>query len=443
LVISSIAKFFLMNVLNINDGFFAIWLRLRSLQEEGHKVEVILPKYDCINYDQVEALHQDGHFIHGGTKVRVWKGLVEGLRTTFLEPENGDFWVGCIYGKNNDSARFGFFCQAALQYLKVRSIAADIIHCHDWPTAPIAWGDRGRSRCVFTIHNLSYGADLVGRAMASCEVATTVSPTYAREISGHGAVAAHLTKLYGIRNGIDPELWDPEDDPFLPMPYSSETCTQGKEAARRALRQQLKLAHIDVPVVACVTRLVAQKGIHLIKHAAWRTLERGGQFILLGSAPDPRVQGEFNQLREQLTRQYHDRAAFIFTYDEPLSHLIYAGSDLFLVPSIFEPCGLTQMIAMSYGSVPVVRKTGGLADTVFDLDHDEGRASACGMETNGFVFDSTDTAGLDYALNRGLATFYTDRQGLRDVQSRIMKQDWSWYSPALDYVELYYKAIRS
>jgi starch synthase len=131
-------------------------------------------------------------------------------------------------------------------------------------------------------------------------------------------------------------------------------------------------------VVSVVTRLVHQKGIHLIKHAAWRTLERGGQFVLLGSAPDGRVQGEFNALKDQLSRQYPDRAALYFAYDEPLSHLIYAASDMFLVPSMFEPCGLTQMVAMRYGTVPVVRRTGGLNDTVFDVDHDDDRARSMG-----------------------------------------------------------------
>lgn len=154
----------------------------RAVQDEGHQVECILPKYDCINYSQVQGLVQEASFPFGGTQVKVWKGLVEELPTIFLEPENGHFWVGCIYGKNNDAQRFGFFCGAALEFLKRRGEAMrpDVIHCHDWPTAPIAWGDRAGSRCIFTIHNLSYGADLVGRAMATCEVATTVSPTYAR-----------------------------------------------------------------------------------------------------------------------------------------------------------------------------------------------------------------------------------------------------------------------
>ncbi|PNW73958.1 hypothetical protein CHLRE_13g579598v5 [Chlamydomonas reinhardtii] len=404
--------------------------------------------YDCINYDLVEDLVQEGSFTWGGTAVRVWRGGVEGLDTVFLEPENGMFWVGCIYGKNNDAQRFAFFCGAALQYLKNQAApggrgAADIIHCHDWQSAPVAYGDRGGAKTVFTIHNLSYGADLIGRAMQACQVATTVSPTYAREIAGHPSVAAHLNKLYGVLNGIDQDIWDPSEDPCLPLHFSADNVAAGKEAARRALRQKLGLVAADVPIVGCVTRLVAQKGIHLIKHAAWRTLERGGQFVLLGSAPDGRVQGEFNALREQLSRAYPDRAALVFTYDEPLSHLIYAGSDMFLVPSMFEPCGLTQMIAMRYGTIPVVRKTGGLVDTVYDVDHDEDRARLKGMDTNGFSFEGTDFAGMDYALNRALSVWYSDKALWHSLRKRAMTQDWSWNSPALDYVELYYKALKS
>ena len=127
--------------------------------------------------------------------------------------------------------------------------------------------------------------------------------------------------------------------------YSIDTAIAGKAAAKAELRRRMNLSSADVPLVAVVTRLTHQKGIHLIKHAAWRTLERGGQFVLLGSAPDPRVQGEFNALAAELGKQYPDRARLWFAYDEPLSHLIYAGCDLFLVPSVFEPCSLTQMIA--------------------------------------------------------------------------------------------------
>lgn len=152
-------------------------------------------------------------------------------------------------------------------------------------------------------------------------------------------------------------------------------CDVPQPAAKEALRDRMRLSKVDAPIVGVVTRLTHQKGIHLIKHAAWRTLERGGQFVLLGSAPDPRVQGEFDALAREIGNQYHDRARLHFAFDEPLSHLIYAGADIMLVPSMFEPCGLTQMIGMRYGTVPVARKTGGLADTVFDVDHDTARAT--------------------------------------------------------------------
>ena len=142
----------------------------------------------------------------------------------------------------------------------------------------------------------------------------------------------------------------------------------------------MNLSNADAPIVGVVTRLTHQKGIHLIKHAAWRTLERGGQFVLLGSAPDPKVQADFNALAEQLAAQYSDRARLCFSFDEPLSHLMYAGCDMLCVPSMFEPCGLTQLIAMRYGTVPIVRKTGGLNDTVFDVDDDLDRAEECGMQ---------------------------------------------------------------
>eukprot|EP00475_Leptophrys_vorax_P024038 TRINITY_DN33096_c0_g2_i1.p1 TRINITY_DN33096_c0_g2~~TRINITY_DN33096_c0_g2_i1.p1 ORF type:complete len:194 (-),score=7.06 TRINITY_DN33096_c0_g2_i1:466-978(-) len=168
-------------------------------------------------------------------------------------------------------------------------------------------------------------------------------------------------------------------------------------------------------------------------------MERGGQVVLLGSAPDPRVHAEFEALAAQVSS--HDNMARLWlSYDEPLSHLIYAGCDMILVPSMFEPCGLTQLIAMRYGAVPVVRKTGGLNDTVFDVDNDQDRARAAGLEPNGFSFEGADTAGLDYALNRAISGWYDGREWWHGLAKRVMEQDWTWNRPALDYLELYYGA---
>nr|CAB3488322.1 unnamed protein product [Digitaria exilis] len=379
----------------------------RAVQDLGHNVEVILPKM---------------------------------------------FWVGCVYGKNDES-RFGFFCHSALEFLRQKGSSPDIIHCHDWSSAPVAWlykeqyalNGLGNGRVVFTIHNLEFGAHHIGKAMAHCDKATTVSDTYSKEVAGHGAIAPHYFKFHGIRNGIDPDIWDPYTDVFIPVHYTSENVVEGKSAAKKALQQKLGLQQTDTPIVGIISRLTVQKGIHLIKHAIYRTLERNGQVVLLGSAPDPRIQGDFTNLASQLHGEYHGRVKLCLTYDEPLSHLIYAGADFILVPSIFEPCGLTQLIAMRYGSIPIVRKTGGLYDTVFDVDNDKDRALAQGLEPNGFNFEGADSSGVDYALDRQVAitTFYDARDWFNSLCKRVMEQDWSWNRPALDYMELYHSARKN
>ncbi|OEL13912.1 Soluble starch synthase 3, chloroplastic/amyloplastic [Dichanthelium oligosanthes] len=379
----------------------------RAVQDLGHNVEVILPKHDCLNLSNVKNLHIHQSFSWGGSEIKVWRGLVEDLCVYFLEPQNGMFGVGCVYGRNDDR-RFGFFCHSALEFLLQSGSSPNIIHCHDWSSAPAAWlfkenyaqSSLANARVVFTIHNLEFGAHHIGKAMKYCDKATTVSNTYSREVSGHGAIAPHLGKFYGILNGIDQDIWDPYSDGFIPVHYTPETVIEGKSAAKKALQQKLGLQQNDVPIVGIITRLTAQKGIHLIKHAMKRTLERNGQVVLLGSAPDPRIQGDFANLANTLQGENHGRVKLCLTYDEPLSHLIYAGSDFILVPSIFEPCGLTQLVAMRYGAIPIVRKTGGLYDTVFDVDNDKDRARARGLEPNGFSFDGADNNGVDYALNR-------------------------------------------
>ncbi|XP_038894134.1 soluble starch synthase 3, chloroplastic/amyloplastic isoform X2 [Benincasa hispida] len=420
----------------------------RAIQDLNHNVDIVLPKYDCLNLSNVENFHHRQNYFWGGTEVKVWFGKVEGLSVYFLEPQNGFFWTGCIYGCANDGERFGFFCHAALEFLLQGGFHPDIIHCHDWSSAPVAWLFKEqymhygltKARVVFTIHNLEFGAQLIGRAMLYSDKATTVSPTYSKEVSGNPVIAPHLHKFHGIVNGIDPDIWDPYNDKFIPVPYTSENVVEGKRAAKEALQQRLGLSRSDLPLVGIITRLTHQKGIHLIKHAIWRTLDRGGQVVLLGSAPDPRIQNDFVNLANQLHSSYPDRARLCLTYDEPLSHLIYAGGDLILVPSIFEPCGLTQLTAMRYGSVPVVRKTGGLYDTVFDVDHDKERAQAAGLEPNGFNFEGADPSGVDYALNRAISAWYNDRSWFHSLCKRVMEQDWSWNRPALDYLELYHAA---
>ncbi|KAL0012339.1 hypothetical protein SO802_007447 [Lithocarpus litseifolius] len=420
----------------------------RAVQDLNHNVDIVLPKYDCLNLSNVKDFQYNRSYSWGGTEIKVWFGKVEGLSVYFLEPQNGFVSTGCIYGCRNDGERFGFFCHAALEFLLQSGFHPDIIHCHDWSTAPVAWLFKdhymhyglSKARVVFTIHNLEFGAALIAKAVAYSDKATTVSHTYSKEVAGNPAVAPHLYKFHGILNGIDPDIWDPYNDKFIPISYTSDNVVEGKKAAKEALQQKLGLKISDLPLVGIITRLTHQKGIHLIKHAIWRTLDRNGQVVLLGSAPDPRIQNDFVNLANQLHSTHGDRARLCLTYDEPLSHLIYAGADFILVPSIFEPCGLTQLTAMRYGSIPIVRKTGGLYDTVFDVDHDKERAQAQGLEPNGFNFDGADAGGVNYALNRAISAWYDGRDWFNSLCKTVMEQDWSWNRPALDYMELYHAA---
>ncbi|CAD7699185.1 unnamed protein product [Ostreobium quekettii] len=433
----------------------------RAVKEQGHLVEIILPRYDFfLQSPMLNQMQYETEFDWGGTHIYVSTQIVEGLRVFFIEPMNGFFSIPTVYGRIDDGQRFNFFCKAAMEFLLQTGRQPDILHCHDWSTASVArsyWEDYHyfglwKPRVVFTIHNLNYGEIQIGEAAHYAQRFTTVSPSYAFEVGGHPAIAPNVGKFMGIRNGIDTELWDPENDQFLPRGYDADSVVEGKKAAREALSQRLGLAGWrDAPMIGVVSRLTAQKGIHLIKHVAWRTLDRGGIFVLLGSAPDPKIQAEFNALGGQLSGE---NASFYFAYDEPLSHLVYAACDIIVVPSMFEPCGLSQMIAMRYGAIPCVRKTGGLHDTVFDVDYDKERAAwdvegssdwqRDGIEaTNGYSFEGTDPGALDSALQRVIDAYYMDKGFFHGLQKRVMLQDWSWNRPALDYIELYYSAMKS
>ena len=217
--------------------------------------------------------------------------------------------------------------------------------------------------------------------------------------------------------------------------------------AKRQLAEKLKMAMTpadhSAPLVGVVARLTNQKGVHMIKHAMYRTVENGGQVVLLGSAPHGNVQNEFNQMANDIGSKFPGQSGFVFAYDEPLSHLIYAASDILLVPSMFEPCGLTQMIAMRYGTIPVVRRTGGLRDTVFDVDDDRDRAAEEGLTPNGFSFDGSQHYDIEYALDRAMQMYQGEKANWDTLVTTVMRQDWGWTDPADTYVEHYWKATKS
>ncbi|XP_009108356.1 probable starch synthase 4, chloroplastic/amyloplastic isoform X1 [Brassica rapa] len=462
----------------------------KALQRRGHLVEIILPKYDCMQYDRVRDLRAldtvvESYFDGKLYKNKIWIGTVEGLPVHFIEPQHPSkfFWRGQFYGEKDDFKRFSYFSRAALELLLQSGKKPDIIHCHDWQTAfvaPLYWdlyAPKGldSARICFTCHNFEYQGTSSASDLGSCgldvnqlnrpdrmqdhssgdrvnpvkgaiifsNIVTTVSPTYAQEVrTSEGGKGLHSTlnsnskKFIGILNGIDTDSWNPATDPFLKAQFNAKDL-QGKEENKYALRKQLGLSSAEPrrPLVGCITRLVPQKGVHLIRHAIYRTLELGGQFVLLGSSPVPHIQREFEGIEQQF--KSHDHVRLLLKYDEALSHSIYAASDMFIIPSIFEPCGLTQMIAMRYGSIPIARKTGGLNDSVFDIDDD----TIPTQFQNGFTFQTADEQGLNYALERAFNHYKKDEEKWMRLMEKVMSIDFSWASSATQYEELYTRSV--
>jgi starch synthase len=237
-------------------------------------------------------------------------------------------------------------------------------------------------------------------------------------------------KFGGVLNGIDYNVWNPEIDPHIACQYSIDTIDQ-KYQNKEALRHRLWLRKDFKPIVAVVSRLDHQKGVHLIRHGVYHALAHGCQFVLLGSSPDAAVNNDFWALKNELND--NPDCHLEISYNEELAHLIYAGADMILIPSAFEPCGLTQMIAMKYGTVPIVRNTGGLADTVFDADY----AEKPYHERNGYVFNQFDIQGLESALGRAIGLWDYYPQYFRELMVNGMRYDYSWNHPGEHYFNIY------
>ena len=379
---------------------------------------------------------------------------------------------GGVYDEGEREAqRFMLLSRAALETAAAVGFQPDIVHCHDWHASPAAVLLKGPYRgerlfrqtyTVLTIHNIGYqgvfdasvldGADLralfapagvprpqvnfLRAGITHADALTTVSPTHAREIQtpeyGKGLdelLRQRRHRLAGILNGVDYAQWSPETDSLLPAPYSVRD-PSGKGASRSALLRELRLdAAADVPVVGLVTRLAEQKGIELIVGALPALLAvRPFVCAFLGNGERRYVEA----LRE-LVRKFPGRMAHVDAHDETLAHLILAGSDLLLVPSLYEPCGLTQLYAMRYGTVPVVRQTGGLADTV------EHFSPATGQGT-GSVFRDADVGGLTWGLGAAL-DWFPDRRAWEQVMRNGMTRDFSWDHQGLKYEELFSRLV--
>ncbi|UJR86101.1 glycogen synthase [Sandaracinus amylolyticus] len=380
-----------------------------------------------------------------------------------------------------DGHRYAFFCLAALELARAIDFVPDVLHANDWHTAPsipalhrarFSNPQLGRARTMLTVHNLPYVGWGAGPAMRAfglvpgelprvapegremplpiglslADRITTVSPGYAREILepefGAGLDAllrARKDVLVGILNGIDTELYDPSTDAALPQRYDIRNALPARAANKRALRRELGLVDEPLPLLAVVSRLTGQKGIDLVPDAI-RSLARDHAFqcVILGTGD--------RALEEQLLRlagELGDRVRVRIAFDEALSRRIYAGADMLMLPSRYEPCGLAQMIAMRYGCVPVARDTGGLSDTVRDLDlHDA---------PTGFLFPVASSRSLAFGLRRALATFAavgprTSEHCARDgrfamLQQNGMREDFSWSRAALAYAHTYRELV--
>jgi len=355
-----------------------------------------------------------------------------------------------VYGMPDDLLRYHFFSHAAFLAPKLLDWRPDIIHCNDWHTALIpfglqnhAWNDAFYQgiASILTIHNLAYRgpddlSDVLSQGIFYADAVSTVSQTYAREITtpeyGQGLerlLQLRHDRLYGIVNGLDVELYDPATDPSLVAHYDAEH-PDGKAENKRALQQVVGLAtNADRPLAGAVVRLEYQKGIDLLAQVMERAVtELGMQFVVLGTG-DLTLQ----QQLQEATARHPDAAKVVIGFNLKLAQQIYGGADLFLMPSRFEPCGLGQLIAMRYGTVPVVRRTGGLADTVQHVSDDLGSGT-------GFVFEHYTPEGLYWALGRAAESFH-QREAWAELRRRCMVQDYSWDVSARQYGQMYREVL--
>jgi starch synthase len=449
----------------------------RALVRLGHDVDVVMPRYRGITAGELDKPLTVALGRQIG-EAAVYTAVNNGVRTAFID-QPAYYDRDYLYGAGghdypDNPERFAFLAQAALNWAAGNGQAYDAFHAHDWQAGlvPVLAGQMFRTQAsptrvptVFTIHNLAYqgvfdaswlprlglGWDLMridameywGRVsylkagIVFSRLLTTVSPTYAAEIQTpeygagfDGILRERADDLVGILNGIDYDQWDPARDPALPEPFTS-TRLETKAAAKRAVLTAFNLPVTDEtmtrPLVGLISRLVDQKGFDLLAAIADELPRVGATFVLLGSG-----ERRYEDLWLGLAARHPDRIGARIGFDEGLAHLIEGGADLFLMPSRFEPCGLNQMYSLRYGTVPLVRATGGLADTVRNFDPQTGAGT-------GFTFDEYSPQALLGTLRWALGVFQ-DRQTWKRIQVAGMQQDYSWDASARRYVEVYERA---
>ena len=441
----------------------------KALTALGHDVRIVMPRYGTIQGPQEEVAR---------FPVRLGNARHEaGLRTArigevpvYLVDKPDLYDRPKVYEYDDDGKRFGFFCKAILDLIPAADFWPDVIHTNDWHSALVpaflrsAMADDPRFQrvgTVLTIHNLLHqglfprklfdwlglpqelwtpeGAEFYGQlnfmkaGIVCADLVNTVSPTYAKEIQTpeygeglDGLLRSRSAKLSGILNGIDVDVWNPAKDAFVAQKYSKSS-VEKKRADKAALQKEAGLpSDPERPLIGYVSRVTAQKGFDILIDALPDILDLGAQFVLLGTG-----EKKYEDPVSELARTRSDLIVWL-KYDEALAHRIYAGSDFFLMPSKFEPCGLGQMISLRYGTIPIVRSTGGLADTVADVKESPSKG-------NGFAFREYSRGALLGAVQRAVL-FYQSGKGWKSVVQRGMSADLSWKASARQYVALYEKA---
>jgi starch synthase len=438
----------------------------KALGSLGHEVVVITPLYGMTDKGKFRIEQRQAG------EGKTWASeAIQGVRTYFIENNlyyDREGLYGTAAGDYSDNAeRFAFFSRSALALLKQLGFAPEVLHGHDWQSGLIPAYLRtlygrdaffGRTKTAFTIHNLAYqgrfpttafpltglpeqtftpeGLEYYGdmnylkAGLVYSDVLTTVSPRYAQEIQTRefgcgleGVLQHRRGNLFGILNGIDYSEWNPESDVFLPLRYGPRSL-QGKAEAKRALQGEKGLSREErVPLVGMISRLADQKGFDLLDQAADAMLSLGVQLAILGTGDQ-----KYQDLLARLKKEHPGQVSLTLGFDNTLAHKIYAGSDLFLMPSRYEPCGLGQMIALKYGTVPVVRETGGLADSIQDADKSP--------KGNGFSFQNYEAKALVDTLSRAVAAFRQRERWPRLVQ-RAMACDFSWAAAARKYAKVF------
>ena len=458
----------------------------KALFDLGHDVRVMMPKYGLIGdrkYTLREVIRLKEIPVRFGNKeviISAKSAFVPDSKVQiyFIEYppyfDRSELYVDEKTGKDypDNAERFALFSYAVLETVKILHWEPQIIHCNDWQMGLMPWLIKNyirndpffeKTRTMFTIHNLAYQGNFsldilpsiglpdylrepqsdmefyqqisfLKSGITSANVITTVSPTYAKEIQTSDELSAGMkgilqsrsSRLYGIQNGADYSVWDPEKDPLIAKTYTANSFNL-KQANKVELLKVCKMPFDEsIPVIGMISRLVEQKGIDLVINAIENIMKLNVQLVILGKG-----NSFYQKALHQIQSRYTGRVCVATRFDDELAHLIEAGSDMFLMPSRFEPCGLNQIYSLRYGTVPIVRRTGGLADTIVDFITDPNKG-------NGFVFDSYNGDDMVKAIKNAVEAFKDKKLWLK-LAKRGMRQNFSWKVSAENYVKYYYK----